>query len=75
MLLSCNEVRFVPKVPEMYLTRFAPADYIETVNTIGLPRYAKQWPRLNGKGIDMEVQMNAMSWCTRPEALLGGFAD
>ena len=29
----------------------------------------------NGKGLDMEVQMNAISWCTRPEALLGGFAS
>ena len=70
-----NEVRFVPKVPGMYLTRFAPADYMETVNTIGLPRYAKQIPRPDGKGIDMQLQMNAMSWCTRPEALLGGFSD
>lgn len=70
-----NEVRFVPKVPGMFLTRFAPADYIETVNTMGLPRYAKQWAMLNDKGRSMEVQMNAMSWCTRPEALLGGFSD
>ncbi|MBE7190803.1 major capsid protein, partial [Jatrophihabitans endophyticus] len=70
-----NEVRFVPKAPELFLTRFGPADYIETVNSPGLPRYAKQIPRLDGKGIDIQVQTNAMSWCTRPEALLGGFSD
>ncbi len=73
--IAPDEVRFIPRLPGLYLTRFAPADYMETVNTKGLPRYAKQWMKLNGKGIDMEVQMNAMSWCTRPEALLGGFAD
>ncbi len=69
------EVRFVPRVPGMFLTRFAPADYWETVNTKGLPRYAKQVMKRNDKGLDLEVQMNAISWCTRPEALRGGFAS
>ena len=68
------EVRFVPRVPGMFLTRFAPADYWETVNTKGLPRYAKQSMKKNDKGLDLEVQMNAISWATRPEALRGGFA-
>lgn len=72
--IGANEVRFVPRVPGLFLTRFAPADYIETVNTMGLPRYAKVWPDPNGKRANLEVQMNAMSWCTRPEALLGGFS-
>lgn len=69
-----NEVRFVPRIQGLFLTRFAPADYMETVNTVGLPRYAKVWPDPNGKRANVEVQTNAMSWCTRPEALRGGFA-
>lgn len=71
--IGADEARFVPVgVQDLFITRFAPADYEETVNTIGLPRYSKQWQKLNGKGRDMEVQMNAISLCTRPEALFSG---
>lgn len=36
--------------PGLFITRFAPADYMETVNTPGLPRYMKQIVQRNGKG-------------------------
>lgn len=58
--------------PGLWRTVYAPADYIETVNTIGLPRYAKQFAMPNDKGIMLEMQMNALSYCTRPKALLKG---
>lgn len=68
--IAANEARVVPiGVPDLFLTRFAPADYEETVNTPGLPFYVKQWAMANGKGRHMEVQMNAISICTRPGAL------
>lgn len=68
--IAVTEAQVVPTgVDELFITRFAPADYEETVNTIGLPFYAKQWAKANGKGRDMEVQMNAISLCTRPEVL------
>jgi hypothetical protein len=51
---------------------YAPADYIETVNTMGLPRYVKQYPMPNDKGIHIDTQMNVLSFCTRPLALLNG---
>jgi len=60
----------VKGVRNMWLTRFAPADYEETVNTVGRPRYAKQWPKPNGKGRDMEVQTNVINLCTRPDLLI-----
>ena len=73
--IADNEVRFVVKgVPDLFITRFAPADYEETVNTKGLPRYAKQYPMPNGKGRNLEMQMNALSLCTRPETLQFGTA-
>ncbi|HEY1036659.1 MAG TPA: major capsid protein [Pseudoxanthomonas sp.] len=56
----------------LYSTVFAPADYVETVNTRGLPRYAKQWLSANGKRIEMESQSNPLSYCTRPKALMKG---
>ncbi|MBZ8133232.1 major capsid protein E [Afifella sp. IM 167] len=68
--IAANEARVVPVgVPELFLTRFAPADYEETVNTVGLPFYVQQTPKPNRKGRDLEVQMNAISLCTRPEVL------
>lgn len=68
--IAADEARMVVKgVPDLFITRFGPADYEETVNTIGLPYYAKAFPKPNGKGRDLEVQMNAISICTRPETL------
>jgi hypothetical protein len=59
-------------VPNLFPTIFAPADYIETVNTPGIPRYVKQYPMPNDKGINIETQMNALNFCSRPLALLKG---
>lgn len=67
---SANEAYVIPKgVPDMFLTRFAPADYMETVNTLGVPFYSKLWPMKNDKGMEMEIQMNAISINTRPGAV------
>lgn len=59
-------------VPGLFKTYFAPADYVETVNTLGLRRYAKQYEMPNGKGIYLDSQMNALSICTRPRVLIKG---
>jgi hypothetical protein len=68
-----NKAYFFPTgVPRLFRTVYAPADYMETVNTIGLPRYAKQFPWPNDKGVALETQMNALSYCTRPRALVKG---
>jgi len=68
--IANDEARLiVTGVPELFITRFAPADYEETVNTIGLPRYANQYPMPNNKGRNLEVQSNPISICTQPKAL------
>jgi hypothetical protein len=59
-------------VPGLWRTLYAPADYIETVNTVGLPRYAKQFRMPNDKGINMEIQSNALNYCVRPKVLIQG---
>lgn len=61
---------FPEGVEEMFITRFAPANYNETANTIGLPYYAKQEPKPLGKGILVEAQSNPISICTRPRAVI-----
>jgi hypothetical protein len=48
----------------------APANYNETVNSIGLPFYSKGEPRKMGKGWDTEVQANPLAMCLFPEALV-----
>lgn len=63
---------FPTGAPGLYRTVYAPADYEETVNTEGLPRYSKQWPMANGKGRHLESQSNPLSYCKRPKALLQG---
>lgn len=68
--IADDEARVFPVgVPDMFLTRFGPADYEETVNTIGLPRYARQYAMPNGKGRNLDAQMNVINLCTRPAAL------
>ncbi|MCW2319190.1 hypothetical protein M2322_004759 [Rhodoblastus acidophilus] len=68
--IGANEARLFPLgVPNFFRTVFAPADYMETVNTVGLPRYAKAIPSDNNKGVRLEMQTNPLSYCTRPAAL------
>lgn len=59
-------------VPNLFRTYFGPADYIETVNTMGKKLYLKQYRMDNDKGVNLDSQMNALSLCTRPKALLKG---
>jgi virulence-associated protein VapD len=57
-------------VPELFITRFAPADYNETVNTNGLPIYSRGWPMEGNKGWTLEAQSNPLNLCTRPGAIV-----
>lgn len=66
-----NSAYMVPEgVPDLFVTNYAPANYSETVNTIGLPYYAKQEPLAFNKGIDIEAQSNPISICTRPRTVI-----
>jgi Phage major capsid protein E len=58
--------------PGLFRTYWAPADYNETVNTIGQRLYAKLYPMPNGKGVHYDVQMNELNICTRPRTLIQG---
>jgi hypothetical protein len=59
-------------VPGLFKTIYAPADYIETVNTLGERLYTKQWEAPNGKRVELESQMNALQYCSRPGVLIRG---
>ncbi len=71
MGIHTDKAKFIPiGLDGLFRTYYAPADYEETVNTMGLTQYAKQWPMPNGKGRFGEVQRNVLHICTRPGALL-----
>lgn len=60
---------FPTGVPGLFKTCFAPANYVETVNSLGVPRYAKAELMKFGKGIEIEMQSNPISYCERPQVL------
>jgi hypothetical protein len=65
-----DEIHFFPVgVPGLFIELYAPADYMETVNTIALPRYSKMWPLDWDKGVEIEAQMNVLPLCTAPRTL------
>ena len=51
-------------------TYFAPADFNETVNTLGQSLYAKQAPRQFDRGTDLHTQSNPLPMCHRPGVLI-----
>lgn len=70
-MIGTNDAYIVPQgVPDLLIGRFGPADYIETVNTVGLPIYAKGMEMPNGKGWNVEMQSNPIHLCTRPRAII-----
>jgi len=69
--VGADDAYLVPTgVADLFITKFAPANYLETVNTPGLPYYAKQWAMEADKGIELEAQSNPISICTRPRAVV-----
>ena len=78
---TINSTRFVPTdeaaffpvgVQDLFIERYAPADFVETVNTVGKPVYAKQEELRFGKGIEIHTQSNPIILCTRPKVLVRG---
>ena len=70
-MIGANDAYIVPTgVPGLLIGRFGPADYNETVNTIGLPVYARGIPMRNNKGWDIEMQSNPIHILTRPRAVI-----
>jgi hypothetical protein len=51
-------------------TYVAPADFNETVNTLGQPMYAKQEPKKFDRGTDLHTQSNPLPMCHRPGVLV-----
>jgi hypothetical protein len=70
VFVNPNDCYFFPEgVPGLWVEAYAPADYIETVNTPALPRYTKMEPMDFDKGVMIQSQMNVLPLCTIPRVL------
>lgn len=66
-----NEAYLVPEgVEDLFKSVYAPANYMETVNTLGVPHYAKLERLPFDKGVMGEAQSNPLHICTRPRAVI-----
>lgn len=65
-------VGFLTGVPGLYAEYFAPADFMDTANTIGLPRYARmgQDPSGMNRFVTLHSQQNPLPLCLRPQTLV-----
>ena len=71
--IADDEAHFFPLgTASTFRSHFAPADFNETANTLGLPLYAKQAPRKFDRGTDIHTQSNPLPICLRPEILVKG---
>jgi hypothetical protein len=72
--IDTDDAQFFPVgIPGLYSEYYAPADFIEAVDTIGLPRYAKTAVDQEfGRWVKLHTQQNPLSLCNRPQVLIRG---
>lgn len=68
---ALDEAFLVPEGADIFKTYFAPADFIESVNTIGLPLYAKQVVDADlQRHVRIHTQSNPLAICLRPRSVV-----
>lgn len=55
---------------DTFKTIYAPGNFIEAVNTPGIPIYAKQVMELMGRWVDLHIESNPLPMCMRPGVLV-----
>lgn len=74
--IPLTDARFFPVgIPGLFKSVFAPADFSETVNTLGQPVYAKQERIKFDRGTELHTQSNPLMMCTRPGILIRGHSS
>lgn len=68
--LATGEAYLFPEGTDRFQSYFAPADFMETVNTIGLPRYARQAPDPLGRFTVLHTQSNPLPLCLQPRIVV-----
>ena len=57
-------------IANLLITKYAPGDYVTTVNQPGLPLYVMSEEMPMGKGFYLEAQSNPINLCTRPASII-----
>jgi hypothetical protein len=57
----------VEGVSDLYVQHYSPAPYTDTVNTMGMPVYARLFEKDKNMGFDCDMQSNPITLCTRPK--------
>lgn len=71
--MPTDECRFIVEgVPDLFQTNYAPAPFVETVNTVGKPVYAKQRVMEFDVGVEIHVVSCPLCFCTRPLTIIKG---
>lgn len=72
--IDTDDARFFPVgIPGLYSEYYAPADFMDTVDSIGLPRYAKTAVDQEfGRWVKLHTQQNPLALCNRPQVLIRG---
>ncbi len=76
--MGVGEAIFFPVgSPGLFKCHFAPADFMETVNTRGKELYAKQAPDPSGlnRYVKLHTQQNPLCICNRPAVLIKGWKN
>ena len=75
--MPTDKAFFYPEgVEGLFEIYYAPADTFETVNTLGLPLYARAIPdRERDEWVRLEIESNPLPICTRPQVLRSRAAD
>lgn len=70
--VPADEAFMVPMGTNIFTTYFAPADFMETANTVGLPIYAKigEDPSGFNRFAMLHSQSNPLAICLRPRAVI-----
>lgn len=69
--IADDEAYLVPEGTGIFKTYFAPADFVEAANTIGLPIYAKQATDQEfQRWVKIHTQSNPLTLCLRPRAVI-----
>ncbi len=71
--IDADDAHFFPiGTQNSFKIHYAPANFMETVNTFGQPVYAKQTMDPKGRWIDINTESNPLPLCRRPALLVKG---
>jgi len=70
-LITAGDGHAIPMgTMDTFATYYAPADFNEAANTIGLPIYVKTWEKEGGRGTVLHTQCNSLPLCHQPAVLV-----